>query len=200
MSTEADFYIRKAIIRDSWLVNAGMPGRNQYTEGLINWTNRNRSEWNFEYESLFRDAVQKYVHNAERLNVFIRYQKNRLLQGYFRYGGFKEKKPKWNRISAIERYYSRWEEYGNGEYLVDVANYCMLEWFEGDSRSVPETLEWDGVIEYSTVGTCIAAYRQSKTKEYLMWLAVVVYLEFQDRRHPWYHFYGTSDTDLHCKL
>ena len=57
MIDESSFYIRKAILRVSWLVNCGMSGRNQYTEGLVRLEDKQRSEWRVDYEHMFVNAV-----------------------------------------------------------------------------------------------------------------------------------------------
>lgn len=66
-----------------------------------------KSEWSEEFEQLMR---------------------NRLLMGAFRYGLFKDElKQKWAILPSIRRRLEKYEQTGNLEMLVDVANLCMIE-------------------------------------------------------------------------
>lgn len=70
------------------------------------------SEWSTEFESLMR---------------------NRLIMGALRYGKIGDKnKPKYNRLSAIAKNILIYNETGNDEFLVDIANLCLLEFVEGE--------------------------------------------------------------------
>jgi hypothetical protein len=74
--------------------------------------NLKASEWNDEFERL---------------------QRNRLMMGAIRYGriGALDKK-KWDRIPDMIKRLEAYRDEGNLEYLVDVANLCLLEYVEGD--------------------------------------------------------------------
>lgn len=71
-----------------------------------------KSEWSEDFEAMMR---------------------NRLIIGAFRYGliGDKTKKP-WDRIAYIKTKLARYEQTGNLEALVDIANLSMLEFLEGN--------------------------------------------------------------------
>lgn len=57
--------------------------------------------------------------------------RNRLLMGAFRYGLLNAPgKKKWDRMARIHEEVQLYQETGNLEYLVDVANYCLLEFEE----------------------------------------------------------------------
>jgi hypothetical protein len=69
-----------------------------------------QSEWSAEFEKLMR---------------------NRLILGALRYGKIKaEGKPQYDRVSSMIKRLSRYQESGNKEFLVDVANICLLEFVE----------------------------------------------------------------------
>lgn len=65
-------------------------------------------------------------------DLFEKYMRNRLMMGGLRYGVFGQKgKPKYNSIESIKRRIEQYEKTGNTEFLVDVANLCMVEFVEG---------------------------------------------------------------------
>jgi hypothetical protein len=68
--------------------------------------------------------------------TFEQYMRNRLIMGAMRYEPLIVKKSKpgrWDLIGAVKKKMERYEETGNTEYLVDIANYCMLA-FECDDH------------------------------------------------------------------
>lgn len=68
-----------------------------------------RTEWSPQFEQLMR---------------------NRMLMGALRYGLLAHKRKighKWDLVGAIEAKLRSYKETGNTEYLVDIANYCLLE-------------------------------------------------------------------------
>jgi len=70
-----------------------------------------KTEWSDEFENLMR---------------------NRLLMGAFRYGKIREQnKPNYMRMQSAERRMKLYEETGNDELLVDIANLCLLEFMVG---------------------------------------------------------------------
>jgi len=69
-----------------------------------------QSEWSVDFETLMR---------------------NRLIIGAIRYGKIKAVgKPKYDRIGSMIKRLSKYQESGNKEFLVDVANLCLLEFVE----------------------------------------------------------------------
>ena len=90
----------------AWRRLAGLPEENKetYLEELY------RTEWSSKFENLMR---------------------NRLVMGGMRYGRMGAKdKPKYDRISSIEKRLKKYQETGNQEFLVDCANLLMLEFVE----------------------------------------------------------------------
>ena len=70
------------------------------------------SEWNPEFEQLMR---------------------NRLVMGAIRYGRIGESnKPTYDRVSSAIARLEKYRTTGNTEFLVDVANLCLLEYAEGE--------------------------------------------------------------------
>ena len=102
MKTLKEFYV------DAWYRLAGrLPPVRQH----MVLKDLRQSEWSDEFEQLMR---------------------NRLLMGAFRYGKFKsEDKKAYDRISSIRDRLSAYEESGNDEHLVDIANLCLCEFLEG---------------------------------------------------------------------
>ena len=69
-----------------------------------------KSEWSKEFEQLMR---------------------NRLIIGALRYGKIHAKgKPQYDRVRSMIKRLSNYQETGNMELLVDVANLCLLEFVE----------------------------------------------------------------------
>lgn len=94
------------IIRDRLLIGAGL----LEVKAKHNFEKLKNSEWSLEFEQLMR---------------------NRLLMGAFRYGTLEIKRKighKWDLIGAIEKKIKLYNDTGNTEYLVDIANYCLLEY------------------------------------------------------------------------
>lgn len=66
---------------------------------------------------------------SDRFEILLR---NRLVVGGFRYGLLNEpNKPRYDRVSAIIKRAQLYQEIGNDELLVDIANLAMLEFEEG---------------------------------------------------------------------
>ena len=64
-------------------------------------------------------------------DVFEQLMRNRLIMGAIRYGRIRAKgKPKYDRVSSMIKRLRNYEESGNKEMLIDVANLCLLEFVE----------------------------------------------------------------------
>jgi len=87
--------------------------------------------------SKFKPSDLKKLEQTEWSIKFEKLMRNRLLMGAMRYGTFEEKlvsakssRP-WDLLSPIGSKLQLYALTGNSEYLVDIANYCMLA-FEFD--------------------------------------------------------------------
>lgn len=61
---------------------------------------------------------------------FERLMRNRMLMGALRYGPMEHERKvgsKWDLVGAMEKKIALYRQTGNTEYLVDLANYCLLE-------------------------------------------------------------------------
>ena len=68
---------------------------------------------------------------SEWSKIFETLQRNRLVMGALRYGKINApNKPIYDRVSGMQKRLKLYQESGNKEYLVDVANLCMLEFVE----------------------------------------------------------------------
>ena len=66
-----------------------------------------KTEWSSEFEQLMR---------------------NRLIMGRFRYGRMEDdSKGNYDHVNAIRRHLRLYEQTGNKEHLVDIGNYCLVE-------------------------------------------------------------------------
>jgi len=94
-------------IRDHLLLNAGVIEKNKIPDLNI----LRKTEWSPRFERLMRDG---------------------LLLGAFRYGLLNAlSKKQFNRMKDIRDRSKLYEQTGNTEYLVDMANMCLLEFEEG---------------------------------------------------------------------
>lgn len=65
--------------------------------------------------------------------AFERYMRNRLAIGYYRYGPLnKQVKGQYKNIESIKKRLALYEQTGNDEILVDVANLAMVEFVNGN--------------------------------------------------------------------
>ena len=102
MSIRITDYLRKHL-----LTTAGVAS-NQLKDSL---DELKKSEWSPKFELLMR---------------------NRLIIGAFRYGKLNDPtKPQYNRIEAIQFHLDEYQERGNTEHLVDIANIALCEFVEG---------------------------------------------------------------------
>lgn len=84
-----------------------------------------------ESESIVPRLEYKSLKETEWSARFEQLMKNRLVIGAYRYGLLNDsKKPQFDRIEAVIKRAVRFKETGNKEYLVDIANLCLLEFEE----------------------------------------------------------------------
>lgn len=68
---------------------------------------------------------------SEREESFLELMHNRLIMGALRYGKLRELgKPQYDRVVSMVKRLKKYEETGNQEHLVDVANIALLEFAE----------------------------------------------------------------------
>lgn len=97
-------YLRNRLLTRAGLVETIKPVAGVTIDDLYN------SEWDSEFEQLMR---------------------NRLVMGALRYGKMRvEDKPVYDRISSMHKRLNLYSQTGNKEFLVDVANLCLLEFVE----------------------------------------------------------------------
>jgi hypothetical protein len=105
---------KKHYIKNLWLWKCNKQEIPDHKEKL-SYDELRKTEWSEEFEKLMR---------------------NRLLMGFFRYGRMGDKnKPVYDRKESILSRIFKYEETGNTEYLVDIANLCMLEFVEGRHKN-----------------------------------------------------------------
>lgn len=99
------------ILRDRLLSKKGL--LNHTPVAKFNLKDLERSEWSPEFERLMR---------------------NRMIMGALRYVTLEEKRRSaktWDLLGAVRSKILSYQQTGNTEYLVDVANYCLLEFEAG---------------------------------------------------------------------
>jgi hypothetical protein len=99
---------RQFFLNNLWRWKCGLPENEPAKPVLLN--DLKKTEWSVDFENLMR---------------------NRLCMGALRYGKIKaDGKPKYNRVESMIKRLQKFNESGNKEYLVDVANLCLLEFEE----------------------------------------------------------------------
>jgi hypothetical protein len=106
--------MRNYFLDNLWRWKCGLPEKENKSK-LLNYDDLKKSEWSDNFEKLMR---------------------NRLIMGAFRYGKLNEKnKPVYDRTTEIKKRCNKYIDTGNIEFLVDIANMCMLEFEEGKHKN-----------------------------------------------------------------
>lgn len=93
---------------NAWRWKCGLAENDIYT--IPSYEELKETEWSKDFEQLMR---------------------NRLIMGAIRYGRIGVNgKPQYDRIPSMIKRLQRYSENGNKEFLVDVANLCLLEFVE----------------------------------------------------------------------
>lgn len=98
-----------SILRERLLARAGLLLPQLPPFAGVTFAQLRQSEWSEAFENLMR---------------------NRLVMGALRYAPMVEKRKgtrRWDMVGAMRAKLEKYEETGNTEYLVDMANYCLLE-------------------------------------------------------------------------
>jgi len=102
---------RSAFTRNLWYWKCNQK-EIDLSPGNMNLEELRRTEWSKEFETLMR---------------------NRLVMGALRYGRLGAKdKPKYDRVNEIKKRLKKYENSGNLEYLVDIANMALIEFVESN--------------------------------------------------------------------
>jgi hypothetical protein len=100
----------KFYLHNLWLWKCGLPEIEEGSKEVIDINELYLTEWSLEFEKLMQ---------------------NRLVMGGLRYGkmghgSIPKGKPAYDRVGSIKKRLGFFEETGNSEWLVDVANMCLL--------------------------------------------------------------------------
>lgn len=100
----------------------------------IEFKNILRTEWSYKFEDLMKSKVEAYRGISEEVpefnNHFCDLQKKAMIMSYYKYGKLRRNHGEENLMDAIANLKKRLEKYeetGNTEFLVDVANFAMIE-------------------------------------------------------------------------
>ena len=73
-------------------------------------------------------AVGRQVPSTEFSDEFVQKMKNRMSVSFYKYGPVSQNFPEYmNALGSLERCLEKYRATKNTEYLVDAANYCMIE-------------------------------------------------------------------------
>ena len=96
-------------LNNLWRWKCGLPETEEANQ-VSSYDELKKTEWSEEFERLMR---------------------NRLIIGALRYGRLgAANKPQYDRINSMIKRLTKYQETGNKEFLVDVANICLLEFVE----------------------------------------------------------------------
>ena len=96
-------------LNNLWRWKCGLPETEEANQ-VSSYEELKKTEWSEEFERLMR---------------------NRLIIGALRYGRLgAANKPQYDRINSMIKRLTKYQETGNKEFLVDVANICLLEFVE----------------------------------------------------------------------
>lgn len=96
---------------------------------------------------LLRDLFER-LQETEWCSVFERLMRNRLLMGAYRYGLlYDRERPPMNYVKSIRKRAKLYWKTGNQEYLVDIANFALLEFVRKNCHPNPffSAIDDDGV-------------------------------------------------------
>ena len=87
-------------------------------------------------KGLWEYPAPRYSYNSlaesEWSPLFEQLMRNRLIMGALRYGLINApNKPTYDRVASIKKRADLYKQTGNDEFLVDIANLCLLEFIEG---------------------------------------------------------------------
>jgi len=157
--------IRQSYLMNLWRWKCGLPERTDVQDNLYDLY---QSEWSNE----FMEKVRKFYIPDEQ---FVQMMKNRLVIGTYRYGYFHDKdRPKYDHISSARKRYANYLKDGNGEHLIDIANFMMLEFVRGQvAHTTMECISGILLCQYCriTVPDMLDDYVRTKNGVYL----VIVY-------------------------
>lgn len=74
----------------------------------------------------------KSLRKSEWSSKFESYMRNRLVMGAFRYGLLSDDRKKFNRMDHCIKKIKEYKKTGNQELLVDIANFCMVEFIKSE--------------------------------------------------------------------
>ena len=97
------------------------------------WRWKEDLQYNFRLPDIEFSIQTENIETTEWSDRFEKLCRNRLILGGMRYGRLHSKnKPAYDRIPSMIKYLNQYKETGDDELLIDVANYCMLEFEEGN--------------------------------------------------------------------
>jgi hypothetical protein len=102
--------MNRFFLENLWRWKCGLPEYGKPINETVSFNELKKTEWSEEFEKLMR---------------------NRLIMGALRYGRINvADKPIYDRVASMIRRLHKYQESGNKEFLVDVANLSLLEFEE----------------------------------------------------------------------
>lgn len=86
-------------------------------------------------DRLLRGFDFQEMRRTQWSDEFVSYMRNRMIMGYYRYGSIRDPKvPARDHVASMQERLQLYLDTGNQEYLVDVANICLVEFVRKCNR------------------------------------------------------------------
>lgn len=152
------------------------------------------TEWDFDFFNMVKSKLDSW---DPRFELLIR---NRMIMGYFRYGGLREKKPKYNNIGSIAKRFSFYEETGNAEFLIDNAALCLVEYAAENFSPTKDDIVW-ARMSYKNWKHFVSGYESTDLNpvNLLVDIVCLCHIEFTTKTHKNFHWEASDDADHHVQ-
>lgn len=148
-----------------------------------------KRNWSVDFEKLMRTDYYD-TWNMD----FIMYMKNRMIQGPFRYGFFRDRdQPNYDRITSIQKRVKAYKQTRNSEFLVDIANLCMIEFEVCDNYKFNYVPFKCNV----TLSQLIHIYKYNKNAVILIYIAQLCMYDFTFGENQ---FISTDNNKIHTEV
>lgn len=131
---------------------------------------------------------------------FVQMMRNRMVMSYPKYGPVKEniQGHHTNTLKNIRKRLDLYEETGNTEWLIDVGNMCMIEWWYPQVgthyvRTGQETVFAEMCMtRLDIIKLCLEDYERIKNSDTMVNICGLCMLEWKNPKHPNAHFRATD--------
>lgn len=165
-----------------------------------------QTEYSPEFEAKVRQELARFGGNEEAVGRFFSLMQNAMILSFHKYGALVDGYP--DKVSATESLLKRLDFYvnggrrgdvvikpGNTEWLVDVANFAMIEYMlpsPGETAAMKD--EFNPVTNTGGILVYVNQYAKHKDPQDLVYLAAIAAREFIEPQHKKAHFKGLDSS------